>query len=110
MVAGHSEISKKPNAVNAQVPVMNPIISKFVQYPFYNAGEIKVKDNMKKDLYMQIREHKHGIQVMQQTDTIQKIVDEHIDVFSPSLKSSAQLNISNLNPLSPNNISASVDQ
>jgi len=46
--------------------------------------EVKHHDNIKKELYLQMREHKHCIQIMTEMDTIQKVKEEHSEVFSPT--------------------------
>ena len=71
---------------------VNPIIHRFVIQPAYSPIEIKKKDTHKRELYQQMREHKHCVQAFQQMDTVSRIVEEHGEVFKPAPRAQSTQN------------------
>ena len=95
----------------------NPIINRLILQPHYNTCEIRVKDIQKREMYQQMREHKHCLQVLQQQETLSKVIDEHSEVFSPTTAPGGRggaphspLKVGSVSPASVKNRSQSVDQ
>jgi hypothetical protein len=68
-------------------------------------------------MYQQMREHKHCLQVLQQQETLSKVIDEHSEVFSPTTAPGGRggaphspLKVGSLSPARVKNRSQSVDQ